>query len=404
MRPIPSIDRCTTCSTCVTACPVTRVTRRFNGPKQTGPSSQRFRLLNKAEIEALDYCSNCKNCDIACPGGVQISTLNMLARAEQCRHHRPPLRDWILAHGHFLARFASWAPHALLRFGMTNAVSRFVLDILGIDRRAPMPVFAPVSFMKAFSRLEQPAAEKKVVFFPGCYINDYDPQTGLDVVWLLNRAGYKVLVPVSGCCGVPLVANGFFDEARRGAEKIINELKDLTAEGVPVIAACTSCSLMLRQEYGELFAGLEGVSELAAQVHDAGEFIAGCVAGGELVLPRTVHCGSYIYHEPCHLRAQGFGRPALELLRRCGVCVADAGADCCGISGSYGFKKGKYEVGVAVGTPLFEAVRKSLNDGASAALSECGTCRVQIQHHTGAAVRHPLSLLRDLLEVGAGSK
>ena len=88
MKPIETVDKCTTCSTCVAYCPVTKATRAFKGPKLTGPSSERFRLYDEtgggeiSEIEALDYCSNCKNCDIACPSGVKISNLNMLARAE----------------------------------------------------------------------------------------------------------------------------------------------------------------------------------------------------------------------------------------------------------------------------------------------------------------------------------
>mgnify|MGYP000488369177 CR=1 FL=1 len=100
MKPIETVDKCTTCSTCVAYCPVTKATRAFKGPKLTGPSSERFRLYDEtgggeiSEIEALDYCSNCKNCDIACPSGVKISTLNMLARAEYCKRHKPPLRDW----------------------------------------------------------------------------------------------------------------------------------------------------------------------------------------------------------------------------------------------------------------------------------------------------------------------
>ena len=82
----------------------------LKGPKLTGPSSERFRLYDEtgggeiSEIEALDYCSNCKNCDIACPSGVKISTLNMLARAEYCKRHKPPLRDWVLSHGRMLGR------------------------------------------------------------------------------------------------------------------------------------------------------------------------------------------------------------------------------------------------------------------------------------------------------------
>jgi len=350
------------------------------------------------EIEALDYCSNCKNCDIACPGAVQISTLNMLARAEQCRRHRPPFRDWVLAHGRFLGRLVSWIPQALLRFGMTNPLSRLVLDWLGVDRRAPMPVFAAKSFMRLFAGLAQRPSSRKVVLFPGCYINDYDPQTGLDVVWLLNRAGYEVIVPVSECCGVPLVANGFFDEARKNAETVVKALEAHAAAGIPVVAACTSCSLMLRQEYGELFAGLKGTETLAPQVRDAGEFLAECLERGELPLPEHVAADAFIYHEPCHLRAQGIGRPGLGLLRRCGVRVSEAGADCCGISGSYGFKKGKYDVGAAIGAPLFASVHEAVSKGAAAAVSECGTCRLQIAHHTGARVRHPLSVLREILD------
>lgn len=70
-----------------------------------------------SEIEALDYCSNCKNCDIACPSGVKISTLNMLARAEYCKRHKPPLRDWVLSHGRMLGRLpavfrAGWSMSA----------------------------------------------------------------------------------------------------------------------------------------------------------------------------------------------------------------------------------------------------------------------------------------------------
>ena len=46
MKPIETVDKCTTCSTCVAYCPVTKATRAFKGPKLTGPSSERFRLYD----------------------------------------------------------------------------------------------------------------------------------------------------------------------------------------------------------------------------------------------------------------------------------------------------------------------------------------------------------------------
>ena len=130
MKPIETVDKCTTCSTCVAYCPVTKATRAFKGPKLTGPSSERFRLYDEtgggeiSEIEALDYCSNCKNCDIACPSGVKISTLNMLARAEYCKRHKPPLRDWVLSHGRMLGRLARRFPGWLVNVGSTNALTK----------------------------------------------------------------------------------------------------------------------------------------------------------------------------------------------------------------------------------------------------------------------------------------
>lgn len=393
MKPVTTIDRCTTCTTCVASCPVLRGTRKFNGPKLTGPSSERFRLLNREEIEALDYCSNCKNCDITCPCGVQISTLNMLARAEQCRRHKPGLRDWVLSHGSLLARMSrifGFLPYGVMNFAMNNPVTRTALDWFGVDARAPLPVFAGKSFMTLFSKVRQTPSVKKAVFFPGCYINDYDPQTGLDTVALLQMAGYEVQVPDFKCCSVPLVANGFFDEARTYAEHNAALLRKCAAEGTPIVVACPSCTLMLRQEYAELFPEVP-TGDFLPLVHDACAFVHAAIKAGDLHLSVSPDAAQAVYHEPCHLRAQGGGKTGLELLQALGFAVTDAGADCCGISGSYGFKKGKYEVGRVVGDPLFNAVIQS---GAKTALSECGTCRVQITHHTGVKALHPLSWLR----------
>ena len=403
MKPIDSLDKCTTCTTCVANCPVTRATRSFRGPKLTGPASERFRLLDEmtpgpsGEIEALDYCSNCKNCDIACPSGVKISTLNMMARGDWCREHKPPLRDWVLSHGTRFGSLARLFPAALVRFGMTNPLTRKLLDLFGVSEKAPLPVYAPKSFRRMFA--EHAAGGKpgikKVVFFPGCYIEDYDPQTGMDLVVLLERAGYEVIVPQLGCCGLPLIANGFMDEAAEAARINGAELARLSDPDVPILTLCPSCGLMLSQEYGEFFHELEDASTIAPRVEDACEFLIGLIERGELNITPRQDTEKLIYHAPCHLRAQGIGRPGLDLMRMAGTQIEDAQAGCCGISGSYGFKKEKYAVASAVGSELFRTVK---NSGATCCISECGTCRLQISHHTGVPSMHPVSRLRRLTD------
>ncbi|MDE5878644.1 MAG: 4Fe-4S dicluster domain-containing protein, partial [Desulfovibrio sp.] len=163
-------DKCIACTTCVVHCPVARVTPKFLGPRMIGPAYERFRLLGQEEDGSLTYCANCKNCDITCPQGVPVSSLNMLARAAYCRKHGTSMRDWVLAHGELQAKLLQLIPAALKNFGMLNPGTRKVLDMFGIDKRAPLPAFAPKTFRQLARKLEQPSLPRKVVFFPGCFV------------------------------------------------------------------------------------------------------------------------------------------------------------------------------------------------------------------------------------------
>ena len=394
-------DKCIACTTCVVHCPVAEATPKFLGPRMIGPAYERFRLLGLAEDPSLHYCANCKNCDISCPHDVPVSSINMLARAEQCKHQSPGLRDWVLAHGELQARWLRLIPAGLKNFGMLNPVTRALLDALGIDKRAPLPRFAAQTFRQQMRNVRQPAQTRKAVFFPGCYVDVYDPRTGLDMVWALNRAGYEVIVPDDFvCCGLPMIANGFWQDARANADRNLAALARWREQGIPGITGCPSCALMFRTDLPEFFPDL-AEKHGATPLEDAQEFLLDCAERGELQLDAGTSSTCLpelraIYHAPCHLRAQGNGLPGLELLRRLpGVMVRNADAGCCGISGSYGFKKEKYDIGQEIGAALFKTIRES---GAHIAASECGTCRVQILHGSGLPCLHPVSIVRQRLE------
>ncbi len=407
MKPVASIDKCTTCSACVVHCPVTAATRLFNGPKLTGPSSERFRLFAHGEIDALGYCSNCKNCDISCPCNVHVSALNMLAKARYTQQHPAPLCDRLLAHGRFMAdayfRAQGVLPsvvqpltHAFTRLCMHNRLTRSILDKVGIDARAPLPMFERQSFTSFMRMYKQPAFDKQVLFFPGCYINDYDLRTGMDTVHLLNAAGFYVQIPAKAhCCGLPLISNGFMEKAQQCATTQMAAFTQALQHNIPILTACTSCSLMFTQDYEEFFPDIVKKSGIATAVYDVGEFLWNLVEQGDWQPHFRTSPTRLLYHAPCHLRAQGTGSYCLELVRfATKTYVEEARAGCCGMAGSYGFKKRSYDVARLVGQDLFTAVR---NSAAEYALTECGTCRLQISHHTHVPSIHPLSWLRGLL-------
>ena len=389
-------DACVACTTCLVQCPVARVSSAFLGPRLIGPAWERFRRLGMAEDASLHYCANCKNCDISCPQGVSVSRINVLARIEQCRSAGFRPRDWLLAHGDVLASLLRYIPAGLKNFGMNNPLSRRCLDMLGVARQATLPAYAPDDFMRLFRKVAQPATGREVVFFPGCYTNTYDPQTGLDLVWLLNRAGYRVIVPDTACCGLPLLANGYADDARARAERNLAALAPYRERGVPMITACPSCALTFNTDMEEFFPEVVA-RHGACFMGDAQSFVLDCVDAGTLPLPTGDDALPPVplklaYHAPCHLRASGRGLPGLALLRCLpGVEAVNTNAGCCGQSGSYGFKKEHYDIAQAVGAPLFQAIRDS---GATLATSECGTCRIQISHGCHMACAHPLNIVR----------
>ena len=410
-RQTPFADRCIACTTCTVVCPVSQATPDFLGPRMMGPAQERFRLVGLGEDESLPYCSNCKNCDISCPCDVPVSTFIMRARAEVSREKSPPLRDWFLAHGEVLARRISFIPAFLKNFGMRLGLVRVVLHKLGIAREAPLPDFERKTFRARFSRLSQPEGlPRQVAFFPGCFVDIYDAQSGLDMVSVLNRAGYEVVSPQGFvCCGLPLVANGFWEDARKNAERNLAELKIWKDRGYTVITGCPSCALMFKEDYAQYFPDLLP-RNLSPALADACEFLLDCVTRGELSLPAKQEKGQeegredgaaagqegVLYHAPCHLRAQGIGLPGLALLREIpGMIAENAGSGCCGISGSYGFKRDKYDISMRVGAELFKKIRES---AARLCASECGTCRVQMRHGGGKDAVHPITILRRYMD------
>ncbi len=386
-------DACITCSTCVAHCPVAAATAEFLGPRLIGPAQERFRLLGLEEEKSLHYCANCKNCDIVCPHNVPISTFTMMARAEYAKKHTPSLRDWMLGHGALIAKWLSIVPACLRNFGMNNRVSREILHVLGVHKHASLPIFARRTFTQLFKKIKQEHGRHgPVIFFPGCYVDIYDPQTGLDMVWALNKAGYTVVVPENmSCCGLPMVANGFWEHARESALRNAKILHGFKKDGMPVLTGCPSCTLMFS---GDLPVYFPEISERYGDISltDMQEFLLHCVHDDKLILPNKAQHENIIYHAPCHLRAQGKGAFGFELLQALyGSAVQGANAGCCGVSGSYGFKREKYDIAMQVGSELFQTIKDAHVQEVS---SECGTCRVQITHGTGKPCIHPISLVR----------
>jgi glycerol-3-phosphate dehydrogenase subunit C len=401
-------DLCVKCNICTSACPVVAVTDLFPGPKYVGPQAQRFRDPSASSPDhSLDYCSGCGVCTLVCPHGVKVMEINTAAKAElRARQlRRNPLdlhlwRNWLLGRNELLGKLGGpIAPIANAVVGFKPA--RWLMEVaLGIDHRAPFPTFHFRTFRHWFfdvyqrTRRPTPPGAAKVAYFHGCAANYYEPEVGYAIVAVLEHNGYEVLLPEQVCCGLPMQSNGDFRGARRNAHANLRMLSPYAEQGIPIVVGGTSCGLELKSDYQELL-GIHTpeARALADHVYDINEFLwleyeAGRLKTDFIALDRYMP-----YHTSCHQKLHRIGQPALDLLGLVpGLTVEEMVVDCCGITGTYGYKHEKYDIAHAVGKPLFDRV---IATGASQAICDNETCRWNIAAETGIRVVHTAQVLAE---------
>ena len=392
-----NFEECMKCTVCTAYCPVLQVNPLYPGPKQAGPDGERLRLKDPYFFNyALKYCLNCKRCEVACPSGVKVADLIQSARIKYDTHP-PKLRDQMLASTDFMGKLARpFAPivNAVTDLGVTKKTLDMVLDI---DHRRTFPKYSGRSFegwLKRRSK-EQAAFPEQVAYFHGCYVNYNYPQLGKDLVKVLNALGVGVqLLDDEKCCGIAMIANGMAREAAKHAQHNVEVLGKAVSRGLKVVTTSSTCTLTMRDEYPELLK--VDNSAVRDSLLMATRFIYEKLEQGATLKFRADYHKKVAYHTPCHLEKLGWGVFSERLLRMIpGVEFTMLASNCCGMSGTYGFKKENYEASQAIGAPLFEQI-KAVNPEVVAC--DCETCKWQIEMSTGYPVMNPISILAEALE------
>jgi glycerol-3-phosphate dehydrogenase subunit C len=389
-----SLDHCVKCTICETACPVSNVTPLFPGPKYVGPQAERYRVDDEPSVDSsVDYCSGCGICTQVCPQGVQIAELNAHAREKLKRQRGVPVRDRLISRPTVLGRLGTpVAPiaNATLR---SRPLRALVERTLGVHRDAPVPRFAGRTFRSWAKRHRSPAAERRVVYFHGCGTQYYEPDVGEKVVAVLEHNGFQVEIPKQDCCGLPLQSNGLFDDARAYVRRLAAALAPAARDGALIVGNATSCTLMLKREAREIL-GLGDDPDLklvSERTYDLCELLLELHGRGELRTDFQPIEEVVIYHAPCQQQGQWIGKPALELLELVpGLQLQETDARCCGVAGTYGLKREKYEIAMDAGAELFGQIDAS---GAGLVACDSDTCRWQIEHATGTPSAHPVELM-----------
>ncbi len=400
-----NFESCIKCTICTVYCPVTAVNPDYPGPKQAGPDGERYRLKKPFFYdEALKYCLNCKRCEVACPNDVRIGDIIQAARIKYAKS-RPSLRDTMLANTDFVGTMAStFAP--LVNFTLGLHPVKYLMDTtMGIDRHRTFPKYSSTRFESWYRRKAartQSLYPRQTAYFHGCYVNYNFPQLGQDLVRVFNAIGIGVrLLAREKCCGVAKIANRCINEATRDAELNLRSIREAVDNGLDVLLTSSTCCFTIRDEYPHLL-HLDN-ADVREHIALATRTLYRLIDEGEvrLVFRKDFH-KRVAYHVPCHMEKLGWGIYSTSLLKMIpGLEFVHLDPHCCGIAGTYGFKKEYYDYSQGIGRPLFDQILESKVDSVA---TDCETCKWQIEMSTGVPVENPISLIAQALDVEATMK
>jgi len=353
-------------------------------------------LKDEQVYEALDLCLECRACKTECPAGVDMASLKSEFLAKYWGEHGTPLRARALANVEELARWGSrFAPFSN-RIASNPAVRRISERLVDVDRRRSLPQWKRNTFAHWMrnNRKDGSGSKGSVVLFNDTFMNYYDPDIGIAALEILEKSGYGVTVARPGCCGRPFISQGLLADANARAAKVVEGLLPLAEKGSKILFCEPSCLSAVREDVPALLRGEEQAK--ARRVAGACQTFEEFAAGLDLSF-RSVP-GRILLHGHCHQKAMGVLPAAVGLLSRIpSAGLVDLDAGCCGMAGSFGYRKRHYDVSHAIASRRLLPAVKSMNPG-DVLVAPGTSCRHQIHDFGQAAAVHPAVLLRSLLQ------
>ena len=367
-------------------------------------STQQADAFTSEEIkEALDLCLSCKACKSECPANVDMA--KMKAEFMHGWHER----KGITFGEKFFGRPEKFYPLASALPSVTNFVNSLtpvkwiVEKSIGVDRRRDLPKFAKQTFEKWYKKNHTASdrpEKKQVLLLVDIFTNYHEPEIAKSAYQVLSHLGYEVLVPGIWPTGRPQISKGLLADAKKICTQNIQRLYPFAEREIPIIGLEPSEILTLRDEYKDLCdePNLSKSEKIAGQTFLWEEFLATELAPEE---PQNFGNGKTVYiHGHCHTKTLASNNPLIQSLKQLGFNPVELQTGCCGMAGSFGYEKNKYEVSLKIGEQtLFPALRKTGDDELICAPGF--SCRHQIADGVQKTAKHPAVIMWDALN-GSG--
>lgn len=211
------------------------------------------------------------------------------------------------------------------------------------------------------------------IFIP-CFIDQLYPETGYNMLKVLEKAGVDVRYNKNQtCCGQIAFNSGFWNHAKDMGEKFIRDFKDCQY----VVAPSASCVSMVRNYYDEMFYNSSLHNDyrlLKKNIFEFSDFMFNVLNVRDLgaTFNHTV-----TYHDSCaalrEYKLKDEPRQLLQSVRGLKLVEMEDTSTCCGFGGSFAVKNEAISVAMTA-----YKVGRALETGAEFIVSTDSSCLMQM--------------------------
>jgi iron-sulfur cluster protein len=420
---------CIRCSACMNCCANFETVggHAFGGETYSGGIGGSWEAGTGTLMNARfsELCTGCSRCVTQCPVRIDIPWLNENLR-QRMNFEQPetgvksafgamtgsapedraaPLQRQFFANYHVMASGAARFP------SLSNAVTGLPFvrglmeNVVGLDRRRKLPAFPRKTWQQLYldEHANVPARAVKsspdVLMFADVFTNYGSPERGMAAMRVLREVGINAELSLSLPDGRAAISQGMIATARQQANALAKTLLPYLEKGTVICVLEPSVLAMFRSDYEHLLDATTWEKFERASFLEPLQLVWSIAKDQRLDLSqvfrasKSPHGNRVFYHSHCQQRSCDAAWQTIDILRLCGFDAVTSSVECCGMAGSFGYKREYYELSMAVGEDLFAQVRAAEQDGPRTLLASGTSCHEQLWAGMGRVVMHPVELL-----------